>query len=459
MKKLKVFLLVILTIFTIGSSATPVRANAWDTIRDVATTIGEVYRGEKSFLEALLGVDGENIVQMVNKFLTAIITIPISWVCPVCLDADGKLAQSDVPEYRKYGLMGIMENQITAMFNSQPRIDVIAHLSEEWVPGYRETKSVYALNTGYQDLMGSRIDALWSFTRNIAYIGFVFVMIVIGFMIMFRSKIGGQTIVTIGNTLPRIIISLILVTFSFAIIGLIFDLTGFVTQIVSAVLHFEKSHIPVHNVAHTVAQTLGWTGLAYIVLSIMAFLGSVIVGFAIPAAVPFGVFILLIMLLVLTIIVFGAIKLWVSLVKTYLVLLLNTVLAPLAILVGALPGSEAVTVNIFKTILRSALVFPLAFAIVNIPHFLMETLDISLVFPESIVRSETYLGPPGGPIVGSIVGAVLSILALYYAAKAPEYMKAIIPPSQPRGGIDIGAVTKESLSKVPILGKRLSKSK
>ena len=463
MKKLKTIFLVILTILTVGASAKPAMASdikdRWEAVREFAVSIQDVFSGEKTFFEVALDAAGENIVQLVNKFINAMISVPLAWICPQCVDPEGKISQSDLPEYRKYGLLGVVEDQVTVMFNSQPNIDVIAHLSEEWVPGYKESRSVYALNTGYEDLMGSRIDTLWSFTRNIAYLGFVLVMIVIGFMIMFRSKVGGQTMVTVGNILPRIVVSLILVTFSFAIIGLIFDLSGFVMRIVAYVLDFEKSHIPIHNMFGTVAYTLGWSGGGYIVASALAFLTVALgPGMFVPGTYPAAALNLLFMLILVIVVVFGAIKLWISLVKAYLNLLFNTVLAPLGILVGTLPGNEAVTANIFKNILRSAFVFPLAFAIVNIPHYLIENLDVSFVFPESIVRSETYLGPPGGSIVGSIVGAILSVLALYMAAKSSEYMKAIIPPSQPRGGVDIGAVTKESMSKVPIV-KRFFKSK
>ncbi|MGI6443646.1 MAG: hypothetical protein ACOX06_01410 [Candidatus Dojkabacteria bacterium] len=79
--------------------------------------------------------------------------------------------------------------------------------------------------SGFEYLHDSiQLSALWSITRNIAYLFFVIAMIVIGFMIMFRNKIGGQVMVTVSNSIPRIIICLILVTFSFAISGIMLDL-------------------------------------------------------------------------------------------------------------------------------------------------------------------------------------------------------------------------------------------
>jgi len=78
--------------------------------------------------------------------------------------------------------------------------------------------------SGFRYLQDIKLDVLWSITRNIAYLFFVVVMIVIGFMIMFRSKIGGQILVSVGNSIPRLVVCLLLVTFSFAISGIMLDI-------------------------------------------------------------------------------------------------------------------------------------------------------------------------------------------------------------------------------------------
>src|SRR5581483_6429401 len=65
---------------------------------------------------------------------------------------------------------------------------------------------------------------IWTYVRNLAYLCFVILFIFIGFMIMFRIKIKAQTVATIQNTIPRIIIAIILITFSYAIAGFLIDL-------------------------------------------------------------------------------------------------------------------------------------------------------------------------------------------------------------------------------------------
>ncbi|MFC1646959.1 hypothetical protein ACFL1A_01615 [Patescibacteria group bacterium] len=73
--------------------------------------------------------------------------------------------------------------------------------------------------TGMVPLLG-----LWKLFRNIAYLLLAVVMIVIGFMVMLRKKIDPKTVVTVQNSLPKIVITLLLITFSYAIVGMLIDL-------------------------------------------------------------------------------------------------------------------------------------------------------------------------------------------------------------------------------------------
>jgi len=65
---------------------------------------------------------------------------------------------------------------------------------------------------------------LWKMFRDLSYLVLVIILIAIGFMIMFRMKINPQTVISVENALPKIVIALILVTFSFAIAGFLIDL-------------------------------------------------------------------------------------------------------------------------------------------------------------------------------------------------------------------------------------------
>lgn len=77
---------------------------------------------------------------------------------------------------------------------------------------------------------------LWIIFRDFSYMLLVIVLIAIGFMIMFRAKINPQTVISVENALPKIVISLILITFSFAIAGFIIDLMYIIIGITVSVL-------------------------------------------------------------------------------------------------------------------------------------------------------------------------------------------------------------------------------
>jgi len=81
---------------------------------------------------------------------------------------------------------------------------------------------VYAQGFGYEAL--NSLLNLWNAFKNISYVFFIIVFVITGFAIMFRAKIDPQTVINMQNALPRIVIGLILVTFSYAIAGLFVDL-------------------------------------------------------------------------------------------------------------------------------------------------------------------------------------------------------------------------------------------
>lgn len=68
------------------------------------------------------------------------------------------------------------------------------------------------------------LTSIWKIFRDMSYILLVLVLIAIGFMVMFRMNLGAETVITVESALPRIVIALILITFSFAIAGFLIDL-------------------------------------------------------------------------------------------------------------------------------------------------------------------------------------------------------------------------------------------
>nr|MBP6922014.1 hypothetical protein [Candidatus Dojkabacteria bacterium] len=296
----------------------------------------------------------------------------------------------------------------------------------------------------------AKIVDLWSFTRNLAYAFYVVIMIVIGFMIMFRNKIGGQVMVTLGNSIPKIVISLVLVTFSFAIIGIIIDIGGILRNVISNLYYPDNSELAIN--VHNPFQLLGGFWGKNLIEPLAGFLpeGNLnLIGWVGHILKNLGQTILNLVLSILAtgFVLFGAIKLWIMLVKTYFSLIINVVTAPLTIAMGSLPGNDSSLTNTFKSAARNVLVFPVAFAIVNLPYVL-DNAGVSLKFPESLVGVDTT----SGTFLPTLILGLAKVLAIFTAATAPEIVKSIIPATASKSGVDSAGAIKGALSKVPLLG-------
>jgi hypothetical protein len=309
-------------------------------------------------------------------------------------------------------------------------------------------------------------------------------MIVIGFMIMFRSKLGGQTLVTLGNTLPNVIVALIGVTFSFAIAGLIIDLGGVIMAVLvdifenlgtegSTRLNFLglfNSLIPkalftevgegIKNVGELAGESLFST---FAIGGISRFVTAILVQST-------GLITVILAIVVLGVGTVGIVKVFITLVKAYLSILVNVITGPFQIAMSALPGKGVLFINWMKNILRSVLVYPIVFAIINLPDVIYTGAKdgaIKLPGPDKLVvpidGSGTVINTGGdsilnfGGILAGMLVFVVQILVIFAASKADSYAKAIIPPSTSREGSaaaqDVGA----ALRGIPLVGSLLGK--
>lgn len=85
--------------------------------------------------------------------------------------------------------------------------------------------------------------SVWKVFRDLSYMLLVLVLIAIGFMIMFRAKLNPQTVISVENSLPKIVVALLLITFSFAIAGFLIDLM-YISIGIIAVLFSNVPNIP-----------------------------------------------------------------------------------------------------------------------------------------------------------------------------------------------------------------------
>jgi hypothetical protein len=114
-------------------------------------------------------------------------------------------------------------NAIATLYENKPAETAIA--IRQFKQAMRlPVKEAYAQSGGFGFNSLMPILGLWQLSRNVALAGFVFIFVAIGFMIMLRKQIDPRTVVTIQQALPKVIISLILVVFSYAICGAYIDI-------------------------------------------------------------------------------------------------------------------------------------------------------------------------------------------------------------------------------------------
>lgn len=126
---------------------------------------------------------------------------------------------------RSLGLIGVASDLIGATY-TQPASTgkYISTLSED----FGLTKKVYAQQSAGFDAL-AQVQEMWSAIRNLTFVILVAFFILIGFGIMLRFQIAPKTAMTVQNQLPKIVVAIILISFSYAIAGLLVDAMWFST--------------------------------------------------------------------------------------------------------------------------------------------------------------------------------------------------------------------------------------
>ncbi len=302
---------------------------------------------------------------------------------------------------------------------------------------------VYAQGIGFSGL--TPILGLWKAFRNIAYFFFVVIFVGMGLAIMFRVKVDPKTVITVQNALPKIVIALILVTFSYAIAGLLIDLIYLLLAVVitalgsaglikdTGVIQGQYFGGGFMNVVGAVfgAGTRSIDDLVKFVFPIGTTVGPAIgaivggiIGGGLPGAAVGGIaglFLggavgsiigILILLLLLLYIIF---KLFLTLLNAYISIILGVIFAPFQIMLGALPGSPGFS-GWLKSLLANILVFPVVATLLLIGTILTSSNPQGLWAPP-------MLAFPGA--TASAVTAIIGLGILLATLRAAEMTKGI----------------------------------
>lgn len=348
------------------------------------------------------------------------------------------------------GALGVVGNTMVALYDNHPTSSTyyLADLGQKVgilpVPAYAQVG-------GSGRNIIQPVFQIWEATRNLAYLAFTLVFIVVGLMIMLKQKINPQTVISAQQALPALVIGLILVTFSYFMAALLVDLAFISTQLIIQLLTIPgmpnslgsnlKELADNSNVIQLFATSAFNGANAGVTFSatrdqIVNFLGGSTMGgsFAriIPAIIgaiaglfvlgPWGAaiggalggigtdvliptFVIIILILALMI---QAFRLLFALIGCYIQILIYTLAGPLYILAGSLPGKGNLIASWIKGILANALVFPVVFGgfvlagiILGNPNNMGSTLPmlggLDSVFIKVLIAYGILLGLPALP--------------------------------------------------------------
>lgn len=290
--------------------------------------------------------------------------------------------------------------------------------------------------SGFTDLQqADQVFQVWRGARNAAYAFSIIILVIVGFLIMFRTKIDPRTAVTISNSLPKIVIMLLLITFSYAISGLLID--G--VRVLSGLL-FSIVNIGLGDTFRAFAATLmSFTVLATVATGIGAAIGTIIPGpgTVVGGAVGAVAAVLFILILVVYILIVEIIIIY-HMVVRYAQFILGVIFAPLIFLAVPLPNGLQYSIMWIKKELAYLLTIPITIVIVQIAFKVS-----SSCFPSPFENGMAALLTTGPCNFGfnpfgllSIVGPFIGLGIFSVALKAPNIADELMgnKPLTGRGG-------------------------
>lgn len=259
------------------------------------------------------------------------------------------------------GSVNVLADLTTSLYN-QPPVSGIRYLA--YMGSRLHLVSPAFAATPGQNFLKPMID-IWILNRNLVYLIFVVIFVAVGFMIMFRSKLNPQTVINIQLALPKIVIALILVTFSYAMSGLIVDLIFFANKLIVDIYAIPLNASDPVSGAPITPESLDWLGIIATgsfghidnILKTLAQIFSPFPGGGIYGILTGNFDVLFNVIVAFTI--FGvAIKIFFTLLTKYVILLAQAIFSPFIFLGAAFPSSQGGLGSFFKSMLSAALAFP-----------------------------------------------------------------------------------------------------
>lgn len=259
----------------------------------------------------------------------------------------------------------------------------VAYVSEN-LQKHRVIPQALAANTtvsgaGFQTM--SVFIPLWKITRNLAYTFMVLIFVVYGLMMMFRINLGQKTVITVQLAIPKLIVTFLAITFSFAIVGLAMDLMWVSFWLILYFLGDQKlilvSHPFVWASTGRGGMFLSWlmnslvvSASSPVVVTNLLIGGSNAIGTTIGLIGAFTGLGLIVAIIISIAVAIAYFKLFQKLISSFVSLVVSLVTAPLVLLGNVMPGSTAIG-KWFRSVLANVMVFPVTMVLLLFSYILI----------------------------------------------------------------------------------------
>lgn len=247
---------------------------------------------------------------------------------------------------------------------------------------------------------------IWELSRNFAYALMALFMLVIGFMIITRKKINPQTVVSVQTALPKVVISLILITFSYPIAAVISTFTIYLTAFSKAILEITSQ-----SFTDPIVMYSGLVGFFFNAGNVIGSLLS-----ALPAVLwALGVLFVIFKVLIINIKV-----------------LMMVMFAPIQFAFAVIPGQEKLMTDWFKRMALYAIAIPATVLVLNVglfiarAPFLFGNSDILLEFMNGTTSAGIAFDEAGSAGFSLITLLLMSIFVMFYSLKVEKSLEGFI---------------------------------
>lgn len=296
-------------------------------------------------------------------------------------------------------------------FNTPPPVN-LAYFWNKQIEDVPVVGKAWAQNTDYTSLYLKEIYTSWKFFRNISFALMTIIMLVTGILIITRRKLDPQTVVTVQYAIPRVVIAIILIAFSYPIGATIANLgwnvaTKSPITVIMATEGFGGDFVDFFNEADGSFNFGAFIGLV---------IGSM------WGAVTIGPVVLLVGLLTLVIALVVTIILAIRFLVTYIKMVFSILTSPLTFVWAALPGNDSKIADWFKKMAT--------YVVTMIALLVMPTISFMIgikVAIASMGASPLSTGLPfGGIFVSMLLSMFITIIGLVITLQLPAKVEVAI---------------------------------